>query len=203
MGFSMRPMPSGPRNDACSSGRVRTDAASGEDPADRVRPPGGGGTERSAGKQAGDLQLPGLYDDLRQVATRQVSAVAEIPARSVAGEALAVKEELRRRMHQPIPRQGEWLRGGHRVAQIPRGADQHPLSPDLPRLRDPTLAALATAARPARQDHVGADEAAGRRLPAEAAHPSSRPEQTFAVKHPRWEPYAGKPLVRFCAGGAQ
>jgi RNA-directed DNA polymerase len=25
---------------------------------------------------------------------------------------LAVKEELRRRMHQPIPRQGEWLRGG-------------------------------------------------------------------------------------------
>ena len=24
---------------------------------------------------------------------------------------LAVKEELRRRMHQPIPRQGEWLRG--------------------------------------------------------------------------------------------
>src|SRR5271163_1980363 len=29
------------------------------------------------------------------------------------------------------------------------------------------------------------------------------PEQRFAVKHPRWEPYAGKPLVRICAGGAQ
>ncbi len=26
---------------------------------------------------------------------------------------------------------------------------------------------------------------------------------SFAAKHPRWEPYAGKPLVRFCAGGAQ
>jgi hypothetical protein len=25
----------------------------------------------------------------------------------------------------------------------------------------------------------------------------------FAVKHPRQEPYAGKPLVRICAGGAQ
>jgi hypothetical protein len=25
----------------------------------------------------------------------------------------------------------------------------------------------------------------------------------FAVKHPRWEPYAGKPHVRICAGGAQ
>jgi RNA-directed DNA polymerase len=29
------------------------------------------------------------------------------------------------------------------------------------------------------------------------------PHQRFAVKHPRWEPYAGVPLVRFCAGGAQ
>ena len=25
----------------------------------------------------------------------------------------------------------------------------------------------------------------------------------FRVKHPRWEPYAGIPHVRFCAGGAQ
>ena len=25
----------------------------------------------------------------------------------------------------------------------------------------------------------------------------------FAVIHPRWEPYAGKPHVRICAGGAQ
>ena len=24
-----------------------------------------------------------------------------------------------------------------------------------------------------------------------------------AVKYPRWEPYAGKPHVRFCAGGAR
>ena len=29
------------------------------------------------------------------------------------------------------------------------------------------------------------------------------PSERFAVKHPRWEPYAGKPLVRFCAGGVQ
>jgi hypothetical protein len=27
-------------------------------------------------------------------------------------------------------------------------------------------------------------------------------EQSFRVKHPRWEPYAGNPPVRFCAGGA-
>ena len=30
-----------------------------------------------------------------------------------------------------------------------------------------------------------------------------RIRQVFAVTHPRWEPYAGKPHVRFCAGGAQ
>ena len=29
------------------------------------------------------------------------------------------------------------------------------------------------------------------------------PDDRFAVKHPRWEPYAGIPPVRFCAGGAQ
>ena len=29
------------------------------------------------------------------------------------------------------------------------------------------------------------------------------PSDRFAVTHPRWEPYAGKPLVRFCAGGAR
>jgi RNA-directed DNA polymerase len=29
------------------------------------------------------------------------------------------------------------------------------------------------------------------------------PNIRFAVSHPRWEPYAGKPHVRFCAGGAQ
>ena len=28
------------------------------------------------------------------------------------------------------------------------------------------------------------------------------PSDRFAVTHPRWEPYAGKPHVRFCAGGA-
>ena len=25
----------------------------------------------------------------------------------------------------------------------------------------------------------------------------------FAVTHPRWEPYAGKPHVQFCAGGVR
>ena len=28
-------------------------------------------------------------------------------------------------------------------------------------------------------------------------------QERFAVTHPRWEPYAGKPHVRICAGGAR
>ena len=31
----------------------------------------------------------------------------------------------------------------------------------------------------------------------------SWPQARFTVTHPRWEPYAGIPLVRICAGGAQ
>jgi hypothetical protein len=38
----------------------------------------------------------------------------------------------------------------------------------------------------------------------EPSHPGAGPctasREGFAVKHPRWEPYAAKPLVRFCAG---
>ena len=30
-----------------------------------------------------------------------------------------------------------------------------------------------------------------------------RIRQSVAVTHPRWEPYAGKPHVRICAGGAR
>ena len=30
-----------------------------------------------------------------------------------------------------------------------------------------------------------------------------RIRQVFAVTYPRWEPYAGKPHVRICAGGAR
>ncbi len=32
--------------------------------------------------------------------------------------------------------------------------------------------------------------------------PHPWPSERFAVTHPRWEPYSGKPLVRFCRGGA-
>jgi RNA-directed DNA polymerase len=45
------------------------------------------------------------------------------------------------------------------------------------------------------------DKLADRWLPKpRISHPW--PAQRFRVKHPRWEPYAGMPHVRFCAGCA-
>ena len=38
---------------------------------------------------------------------------------------------------------------------------------------------------------------------ARVSHALERIRQAFAVTHPRWEPYAGKPHVRICAGGAR
>ena len=61
-------------------------------------------------RQAGDLQLPGLHLHLRNIPTGLFPAQAEDPARPHAGEARMVKEAMRRRMHQPIPQQGKWLR---------------------------------------------------------------------------------------------
>ena len=42
-----------------------------------------------------------------------------------------------------------------------------------------------------------------RRLNASQALERTRQAQTLAATHPRWEPYAGKPHVRICAGGGQ
>jgi RNA-directed DNA polymerase len=38
---------------------------------------------------------------------------------------------------------------------------------------------------------------------ARASKALERIRQTFAVTHPRWEPYAGKPHVRIWAGGVR
>ena len=71
-----------------------------------------------------------------------------------------IKEELRRRMHQPIPEQGKWLRqvvtgffNYHAVPTNSRGARRVP--PSCHR----TLAALAPATQPEGRHDVGADHA--------------------------------------------
>jgi RNA-directed DNA polymerase len=115
-----------------------------------------------------------------------------------------VKDKLRMRMHRPLPETGKWL------GQVVRGFMNYHAVPTNIRavdgFRDSVIGLWRRAAR-RRGDRATPSwsqivKLAARHLPAaRILHPW--PEQRFAVMHPRWEPYAGKPLVRFCAGGAQ
>ena len=104
-----------------------------------------------------------------------------------------VKEELRRRMHRPIPEQGKWLR------QVVSGFfNYHAVPTNIRALaafrhsRHRPLAAHAAAAQPEGPSRRGT----GSRRLVDDWLPKPRilhpwPSVRFAVKHPRWEPYAG------------
>jgi len=115
-----------------------------------------------------------------------------------------IKEQLRRRRHQPIPDQGRWLK------QVVSGFFAYHAVPTNGR----ALGAFRyhvlnlwrrTLLRRSQRDHTTwprITQVADAWLPKPLIrHPW--PNQRFAVRHPRWEPDAGKPHVRFCAGGAQ
>jgi hypothetical protein len=117
---------------------------------------------------------------------------------------LAVREEMRRRMHQPIPRQGEWLR------QVVTGYFAYHAVPTNIRALQIFRDCVVRLWRRSLRRRGQRDKTTWQRIKRLAEdfllkprilHPW--PEQRFAVKHPRWEPYAGMPLVRFCAGGVQ
>jgi RNA-directed DNA polymerase len=114
-----------------------------------------------------------------------------------------VKVELRRRMHRPIPEQGHWLR------QVVTGFFNYHAVPTNSRAlsgfhHEVIRHWLQTLRRRSQRQTFTWErmiKLASDWLPKPTIlHPW--PRDRFAVKHPRWEPYAGKPLVRFCAGGA-
>jgi group II intron reverse transcriptase/maturase len=116
----------------------------------------------------------------------------------------AVKEGLRRRMHQPIAEVGRWLQ---RVVTGYFNYHAVPLNgAALDAFRNQIIGLwLKTLRRRSQKDRFSwqriwklADEWLPR---PRILHPW--PQQRFALTHPRWEPDAGKPHVRFCAGGAQ
>ncbi|HLB98642.1 MAG TPA: group II intron reverse transcriptase/maturase, partial [Acetobacteraceae bacterium] len=116
----------------------------------------------------------------------------------------AVKEEMRRRMHQPIPRQGEWLR------QVVTGYFAYHAVPTNIRALQTFRDCVVRLWRRSLRRRGQRDKTTWERIKPLAEDYLPRPnilhpwpEQRFAVKHPRWEPYAGIPLVRFCAGGVQ
>ena len=114
-----------------------------------------------------------------------------------------IKGELRRRMHQPLEETGRWL------AQVVRGFFNYHAVPTNSR----TLVAfrnrvvlLWVAVLKRRSDRARITRELMAKLRGYLPQPRILhpwPQERFAVKHPRWEPYAGKPHVRFCAGGAQ
>jgi hypothetical protein len=112
-----------------------------------------------------------------------------------------IKEELRRRMHRPIPEQGRWLK------QVVAGFfNYHAVPTNGPAMgsfryhvTDLWLRSLKRRSQRDKFTWARIEKLAGDWLPKpKILHPW--PEVRFAVKHPRWEPYAGNPLVRICAG---
>jgi RNA-directed DNA polymerase len=115
-----------------------------------------------------------------------------------------IKAELRRRMHGSIREQGEWLK------QVVAGFFNYHAVPTNVRtlvafryhVTDLWRRTLRRRGQKHRMTWARIGKLADDWLPKpRILHPW--PNQRFAVKHPRWEPYAGKPHVRFCAGGAQ
>jgi RNA-directed DNA polymerase len=113
-----------------------------------------------------------------------------------------VKGELRRRMHQPIPEQGRWLR------QVVTGFFAYHAVPTNSRALGAFRLHTARLWRRVLRRRSQKDGFTWKRIEKLAADflPNPRilhpwPSERFAVKHPRWEPYAGKPPVRICAGG--
>jgi RNA-directed DNA polymerase len=115
-----------------------------------------------------------------------------------------IKEELRRRMHQPIPEQGTWLkqvvRGFFAYHAVPtNGAALRAFYYYVERVWLRTLRRRSQKDRFSwqRMHRLAADWLPQPRI----LHPY--PDKRFAVMHPRWEPCAGIPPARIWAGSGQ
>jgi len=115
-----------------------------------------------------------------------------------------IKEEMWRRMHQPIPAQGKWLwyvvYGYFNYHAVPTNARAlHVFRHHVTDLWRRTLR------RRSQKDRITWErmtQLADDWLPKPIIlHPW--PSERFAVTHQRWEPYAGKPHVRIWAGGVR
>src|SRR3989440_11625661 len=115
-----------------------------------------------------------------------------------------IKAEMWRRRHQPIPKQGQWLwhvvRGYFNYHAVPTNA--RALDVFRHHVIDLWRRTLRRRSQKDRITWARMTQLADDWLPKPIIlHPW--PSDRFAVTHPRWEPYAGKPHVRLCAGGAR
>jgi RNA-directed DNA polymerase len=116
----------------------------------------------------------------------------------------AIKQELQRRMHLPIPAQGKWL------GQVVNGWFNYHAVPTNSRALSAFRFFVTDIWRQTLRRRSQKDGITWERITRLAddwlpkpniLHPW--PKQRFAVRHPRWEPYARIGPVRLCAGGAQ
>ena len=113
-----------------------------------------------------------------------------------------IKEEMRRRMHLPIPIQGKWL--GQVVAgyfRLPCSADEQSCARGIPLSCRQHLAAHARATQPEGQNDMGADEEDGRRLAPSAAHPAPLAQCTLRRHSPEVGAVCGKAARTVLCGG--
>ena len=115
-----------------------------------------------------------------------------------------VKGQLRRQMHRPIPEQGNWLKqvvtGFFAYHAVP--TNFRALLAFRARIKSLWLRTLRRRSQKDQTTWERITKLADDFLPQpRILHPW--PNQRFAVRHPRWAPYAGKSHVRRCAGGAQ
>ena len=115
-----------------------------------------------------------------------------------------IKKELRRRMHQPIPEQGNWLK------QVVTGFFAYHAVPTNSRALDAFRYHVTDLWRRSLRRRSQKDRTAWNRITklADDYLPKPRilhpwPEARFAVRHPRWEPSARIGPARICAGGTQ
>ena len=116
----------------------------------------------------------------------------------------AIKQELRRRMHQPIPVQGKWLR------QVVKGYFNYHAVPTNSRALTTFRFFVTELWQRSLRRRGQKDGTTWERITRLANDwlPKPRilhpwPQARFAVRYPRWEPYALIGHVRICAGGAQ
>jgi RNA-directed DNA polymerase len=115
----------------------------------------------------------------------------------------AVKQELQRRMHQALREQGRWLR------QVVTGYFNYHAVPTNSRALSAFRFFVTELWRRTLRRRCQIDGTTWRQIAriAQAWLPKPQilhrwPQARFAVTHPRWEPYAGKPHVRIYAGCA-
>ena len=120
-------------------------------------------------REAGDLQLPGLHFDLRQVGSGQVASRKENRARPHAGEAARYQGGAAAAQARADRGTGEMAETGRQgLLQLRCGADQQSGAGCIPLLCHGTLATYRSETQPERRHDLGADHAVGQRLAPES-----------------------------------